>query len=109
MILGDLILKMNGDAYCGPTIARSTMSALFAVQVTNMSGSPTLSVVVQHRNRDDVAWGTAASFTAITTDGKYQAAATGLKELIRYTFTITAGPSTSGACVFAAAPQWLVD
>src|SRR5687768_1376539 len=110
MIVGDLMLVMAGMPYFGPPIAKSTNRARFAVQVTNMvGGAIVLSVVIEHRNREDTSWSTAGTFTNITTDGTYALDQSALKELVRYKFQFTAGSATDGAYIFAATPQWLRD
>ena len=109
MIVGDLLLVMNGDSYFGPPIARSTLQANFSVQVSNRTGTSVLVVDIQHRNRDDGSWSGAVTLVTISANGVYTGSASGLKELIRYKFTFTAGNPADGMYVYAAAPQWLND
>jgi hypothetical protein len=109
MIVGDLLLVMNGDPYFGPPMTRSTCKAVFSVQVTNRTGSSALQIDIEHRNRDDTSWAVAGSFATINANGTYSDTVSGLKELVRYKFTFGAGDPEDGMYVFAAAPQWLND
>jgi hypothetical protein len=109
MIVGDLLLVMAGDPYFGPPISRATCSANFLVEVSNRTGTSQLVVTIQHRNRDDTAWGAAGTIGPIAANGTYPAQLSGLKELVRYSYAFTAGAPTDGMYVFGASPQWLND
>jgi len=111
MIVGDLLLRMAGSPYYGPPMARASTSAKFTVQVSNMvnTGALVLSVAIEHRNQEDTSWAVADTFTNIAADGVFSKEITGLKELLRFKFTYTAGAATDGAYVLASSPQWLRD
>ncbi len=109
MIVGDLLLVMNGDQYFGPPIARVTGRAIFTVQVTNWSGTPNLFVEIEHRNRVDTGWTIAGSIAGIPSNMTVSQEIFGLKEIVRYTYRFVAGAPADGFYVVAAAPQWLQD
>jgi hypothetical protein len=111
MIVGDLLLRMAGNPYYGPPMARASTSAKFTVQISNTlnSGALILSVAIEHRNQEDTSWAVADTFANIAVDGVFSKEITGLKELLRFKYTFTAGAATDGMCVFASSPQWLRD
>ncbi len=109
MIVGDLLFVMSGSPYFGPPLARATLVATFGVQISNRTGSSTIQVDVEHRNRDDTSWSVAANVVTTSANGVYANQISGLKELVRYKFTFTAGAATDGMYVIAAFPQWLLD
>jgi hypothetical protein len=109
MIVGDLLLFMAGDPYFGQPMGRSTCKAIFAVQVTNVAGPPTLVVTIEHRNNDDTSWTAAGAFPPIAAAGTFSLQLSGLKELVRYRYQFSAGAAADGMYVFGASPQWLRD
>jgi hypothetical protein len=109
VILGDTILKMNGDPYVEAPMTRQTLQAMFTVQVTAVVGGATLTVEVEHRNAEDVGWAVAALFPPIGASGVFSLQVGGLKELVRFKHTVAGPDSYSGMRVFTPAPQWLVD
>ena len=92
--------------YFTPTLPRGGEAAVFSVDVTHLAGSPTLVVTVEHKNEADTAWGTAATFTAITMPGVTTKDITSIKEEIRISFTFSAGSGGDFVHVVIPAPAW---
>lgn len=113
MILGVTLLVMNGAPYLGAPINRGTLNGIFTVQVTNLvpagGGTTFVNVNIEHRNRDDTAWGVAGTFAPIGADGVFSLQVNGLRELVRYSIAVAGAKTYDGAHVFTAAPRWLVD
>ena len=110
MIDGFYFVKGDGSTQYSGTFSRQALNALFAALATQKIGTtPSLTIGVEHKNHDDVAFGPAGSFSAITT-----ASATvpvtevilGLKEEIRFSFTITATNPWEGFMIRMLAPAW---
>ncbi len=108
MIVGTTIIHdgTGTTPYYSPAFPRGGLAALFSLDVTHMSGSPTLSVAVQHKNADETTWGAAGSFAAISGTGVATKDITGLKEEIRLNFTFTAGSAGNFVHIVVAAPAW---
>ena len=66
MIVGTTIYKMDGTAYLSPDFGRGGLAATFAVDVTQISGTPSVTITVQTRNSEDTTYSDLGSFTAIT-------------------------------------------
>ena len=65
-----------------------------------------LTITVEHKNRDDTAWGTLCTFSTMNSISIGMKDATGIKELCRFTFTITGTNAWEGMLVLIPAPAW---
>jgi hypothetical protein len=92
MFLKETLIKGGaaGTTYTAP-FRRRGLAALFTVEVTQVAGSPTLSIEVQHRERGTPTWLAAGSFSSITAEGVYTRDITGIKELWRIAATVSGG------------------
>jgi len=109
MLTGDLILHdgTGTTPLYTPPFSRRGEAAVFSLEATNDNGSPTMVVTVEHRNEDDTAWGTAGTFGAIAGTGVSNLdISSGLKELIRFAFTFSAGAAGDFYVVVIAPPAW---
>ncbi len=107
MIVGTQITVMGGTVpFYSPSFGRGGEAGLFSLEVTHISGSPSLAVVVEHKNEDDVVWGSAGSFAAITVAGIVPTKdISGLKEELRFSFLPT-GTDGEAFHLIVAAPAW---
>jgi len=92
--------------YYSPSISRGGLAALFSIDVTHQGGTPSMSVAVEHKNRDDVTWGVAGSFPAVSAVGVQTLNQSGLKEQIRFAFTFSSGNQGDFFAVMVPAPAW---
>ena len=108
MIVGTQITHDGSGttAYYSPSFPRGGEAAVFSIDVTHMSGGPTLNVAVEHKNVEDTSWGTADSFSGITTTGLATKDISGLKEELRLAFTFSAGSAGNFFHVIVPAPAW---
>ncbi len=107
MIVGTSIFKMDGTAYLSPDFGRGGLAAAFAVDVTQVVGTPSVTITVQHRNSEDTTYTDLGSFTAITAAGLYPLDLTGIKEIARFEYEFDAGDaSTDGIHFLMQAPSW---
>ena len=89
MTTGDNYFVMGGTALYSPSFGRGGEAALFSVQTLAKIGSPSLAIDVEHKNTEDISWASAGTFTAITTLAVSTADISGLKEEVRFKFTMT--------------------
>jgi hypothetical protein len=97
MFLGRIMIK-DGTAsppypvtYTAP-FPRGGLAALFTAEVTQLAGSPTLSIAIHTKNRNEVAWYELGAFSSITATGVYSKdISSGIKEQVRIAAKLTAG------------------
>lgn len=112
MLIGQSILAPGGDVtidYYSPWYSRAADAATFLVEVLLASGGTWgLDVLVQHKKSEDAdsAATTAATFTTITAVGTSSKSASGLKELVRYKYSLTADSSAEWIHFRANPPIW---
>jgi hypothetical protein len=70
---------------------RRGLAALFTAEVTQVVGSPMLSLVIEHKNRAETTWVAADSFASITTEGVYTKNTPDIKEQVRIAATLSGG------------------
>ena len=71
---------------------RGGLAALFTAEVTQLAGPPTLSIAIQTKNRNEVAWYELGTFTNITATGLYSKdISSGIKQHVRIAAKLTAG------------------
>jgi hypothetical protein len=108
MIVGTQITHdgTGTTAYYSPSFRRGGEAAVFSVEATHKGGTPTLTVVVEHKNVEDTSWGTADTFSAIAATGLATKDISGLKEELRFAFTFASGNLNDFFHVIVAAPAW---
>jgi hypothetical protein len=109
MLIGSYIVKGDGGTQYSPSFPRGGLSATFRVQTTQrVGGTPSLTIVVEHKNAEDTAFTTAGTFSAITATGYavYSLDVSALKEEIRLSYAITATNAWEGFLLNVLAPVW---
>ena len=108
MIVGTTIIHDGSGAtpYFTPQFPRGGLAALFSFDITHKGGSPTLSIVIEHKNSEDTSWTTLASITGLTATGVQTKDATAIKEELRISFVYTAGSAGDFFHIVIAAPAW---
>ena len=107
MIVGTTLFKMDGTEYYSPEFPRGGLAATFAVDVTHLVGSPTITFTVEHRNEDEQSFATLGSFSAITSVGAASVDITGAKEILRFKVEFDgADDATDGVHFLMQAPSW---
>jgi hypothetical protein len=107
MVVGTTLFKMDGNAYFSPSFPRGGLAATFAVDVTQIAGTPSFTITVQTRNAEDTTWTDLGTFTAITATGASQKDLTGLKEIVRFKYAFDAGDDpTDGLHFLMQSPSW---
>lgn len=105
MTTGFNLIVMEGTALYSPSFPRGGEAAMFSAEVMAKSGSPSLAIDVEHKNFDDTTWASAGAFTSITAVGVSTKDLTGLKEEIRFKFTMT-GTDGHAFNLLIPAPAW---
>jgi len=105
MIVGTTLMY-SSTPYFSPTFPRGGLAALFSLEVTLIEGSSQLVVDVEHKNESDTNFGTASTFSSISSAGTYSRDALNLLEQVRLKFTLSGGSSGDYAHVIVAPPAW---
>jgi hypothetical protein len=107
MIVGTTVFKMDGNAYYSPEFPRGGLAGTFAVEVTNLVGSPTIGVKVQSRNEDATSFTDTGTFSDITAVGLATLDVSPLGQVCRFSFEFAAGDdATDGAHFMFLPPIW---
>ena len=106
MIVGTTIFRFDGNPYFSPAFPRGGEAAVFTVETTHVSSSPTFDVTIQHRNEDETSWADLGAFTAITAVGTSTKDVTGIKELVRLKFTFTTTGADDAVHIIVPSPSW---
>ena len=108
-VLGDTLVHDGSGTtpFYTPPFQRGGEAAVFTVEVTHLQGSPSLTVTLQHKNVEDSSWSAVGAFSAITTVGVATKELSGLKEELRFAFTLTATVAGDWLHVLIPAPMWL--
>ena len=106
MIVGTTIFRLDGTAFYSPSFPRGGEAAVFTVDCTHVSDSPTFVVTVQHRNVDDTSWTDLGTFSDITAAGTSTKDLSAIKELLRLKYTFTTTDAADAVHIVVPAPAW---
>ena len=107
MVIGTTLFKMDGNSYYSPEFPRGGLAATFAADVTNLVGSPTFTISVEHRNADETSFSTLGQFDAITAVGPDNKDLSVIKEIVRFKYDFDAtDDATDGVHFLMMAPSW---
>lgn len=110
-ILGQSVVGIEDPpfaVYTGPWFSRQADAATFVAQTLHIGTNCRLVVTVEHKNIEDAdsAATTVATFATISTVGSTVQAATGLKELVRFVYTVSSNSGTDWVHYRMLAPIW---
>lgn len=108
MVVGTTLLRLDGLPYFSPQFGRGGLSATFACDLMQLptGAGITLDVVVEHKNAEDTAFAPLVAFPTMSAPGVQPVAASGIKEQLRFVYTV-GGANASDAVHFnMLAPQW---
>lgn len=107
MLVGFYVLKGDGTAVYSPSFDRVGLAAVFTAVVMQLIGSPTsLTIRVEHKNREDTLFGLASTFPAISAVNPYSLDVSGLKEEVRFAFQVSATAAWEGFYLLMSPPSW---
>jgi hypothetical protein len=106
MLNGQYFFKGDGSTQHSPTFPRGGLAATFLAQILQLVGSPSLIIGVEHKSHEDTSFISAGTFGAVTTVSNPTVAITGLKEEIRFAYTITATNAWEGLLLNMLSPAW---
>ena len=107
MIIGMILHRLSGNGYPSPSFPRGGLAALFAIEVFDLAGSsPNLQCTVEHKNAEDTSFTSAGVFATMTTVDVHTLDLSGLKEEIRFVFTVGGTPPTNAVHFNVLAPAW---
>lgn len=106
MVIGTTLYKLDGNPYFSPEFGRGGLSATFSIDTTQFLATA-LNITVESRNSEDIVWTTVGSFSPITGAGVTPVDLTGLKEIVRFSYTFDpSDPSTAAVHFLMQAPSW---
>ena len=107
MVVGTTLIKLDGSDYYSPSFPRGGLAGTFAVDVTHIRGLSAFDISVEHRDETDTSFtGAAVSFTTITAAGHSEVDVTGLKQILRFKYTLTGSNDYDGVHFFMQVPSW---
>ena len=109
MLVGNYFLRGDGSTQYSPTFPRGGLAASFRVQALQRIGtSASLTVTVEHKNREDTSFTTAGTFSALSgaAPQSRDLDVTSLKEEIRFSYVLTATNAYEGFLIYVFAPVW---
>ena len=105
MTTGFNLFVMGGTALYSPSFGRGGEAAVFSAETLAKIGAPSLALEVEHKNTEDTTWTSVGTFTSITTLGVATKDISGLKEELRFKFTLT-GTDGDAFNLLIAEPAW---
>ena len=100
------VFKGDANSLYSAEFGRGGLAAVFSVNILQILNTPTLTLAVEGRNRDDTSFTTMGTFSSITTAGVKFLDQGALKEILRFKFDVAGASGNSGVCVEMVAPQW---
>ena len=107
MLVGTTMYKMDGNPFYSPEFPRGGLAATYSADVTNLAGSPQVTITVQHRNAEDTTFSDLGTFSTISTIDTHTKDLAGIKEIVRFKYNFDAGDAASDGIHFLMqAPSW---
>lgn len=106
MLTGFWVFKAGGTTIYSIPFPRMGLGAIFAANILAMIGSPTLTLIVQHKNFEDTNWATVGTFSVISGISNPTLDLSPLKEMLRFGFTISSTNDSDGFLVNMTEPSW---
>jgi hypothetical protein len=107
MHIGELLLTSGTNSVLTPWFGRQADNARFTYETVYTIGSPTFTVEVFHKNKEDLGPGSSWGTLSWTTYGNFKAAtAAGLKEMVRFKLTVSVSSGTGGVLYRFVEPTW---
>ncbi len=100
------IFKGDGSPLYSREFPRGGLAAIFGMHVWQVLNTPTVTITVEGRNRDDTTFTPLGVFASITTGGIKTLDQGGLLEILRFKFEVAGATSLAGAAIETLAPQW---
>jgi hypothetical protein len=104
-IIGDYFRKNGGGAQYGPTMPRGGESAVFGIEVFVVDVGASIDFAVEHKNIEDTTWANLVTLAGLGA-GVSTATAAGIKEQIRFVFTVNGTFVYSSVYANLLAPMW---
>ena len=105
MVVGITLLK-SATSYYSPTFGRGGLGAIFSCEVLMVGTSGTLDIDVEHKNAEDTTFSPLGVFTQFTAAGVDIKNLTGIKEQVRFKFTIGGTQAYSFVHFNMLSPAW---
>jgi hypothetical protein len=107
---GFRLFKVLLGKWYSQVFSRGGRSATFSFEVLGLVGLPRgLTVTVEHKDLDDTSWSAIQSLPVVPSAGVITTDASGLKELVRIAFDVTAANDREGFYLRIPAPKWGPD
>jgi hypothetical protein len=100
--------NLPAAVYYSPWFSRGSDAATFFLQLLHVSTNGQVIVTIEHKNLadPDSAASTAATFSTASAVGTFDKAASGLKELIRFKYSVSATSGSAWLHLRALPPIW---
>jgi len=104
MLIGTLLMK-HASAYYSPTFGRGGLAAVFSCEVL-LGTTFTLDIDIEHKNAEDTTFTLLGSFTQFAAAGVDIKNLTGIKEQVRFKYTVGGATASSFVHFNMLAPAW---
>ncbi len=100
--------QLPAATYYSPWFSRGSDAATFFLQTLHVSTNGQVIVTIEHKNMADAdsAASTAATFSTASAVGTIGMAATGLKELVRFKYAVSASSGSAWLHIRMLPPMW---
>jgi hypothetical protein len=105
MVIGITLFK-NVTPYYSPTFGRGGLAAVFSCEVLLVATAGTLDIDIEHKNIEDTAFTTLGSFTQFAAAGVDIKNLAGIKEEVRFKYTVGGTQAYSFVHFNMMAPAW---
>ena len=105
MVIGTLLLKF-GSPYFSPTFARGGLGAVFSAELLGLSSASSVDIEIQHKNTEDVSFAVLGAIPTLSAAGTDFVNLTGIKEQVRFKYTVNGTTTQDGVHVNVLAPAW---
>jgi hypothetical protein len=107
---GFRLFKVLLGKWYSQVFPRAGRSATFSFEVLGLVGSPRgMTATVEHKDLDDTSWYAIQSLPIVPSTGVITTDASGLKELVRIAFDVTAASDREGFYLRVPEPGWGPD
>jgi hypothetical protein len=105
MKIGDYFRRFAGGTQYSPSFPRGGLSAVFGVEIFFVDASASLTVGIEHKNIEDTSYSLLGSLASLTSSVN-MLPLSGIKELVRFAYTVNGSNAYDTVYANILAPMW---
>lgn len=106
MVVGFTLMKLDGNPYYSPQFNRGGNAAQFSAQILAITADGEIDIDVEHKNADDTSWSLLVSFATASVVSLITADSGGIKEQLRFKYTVDGTHEYDAVHLQMLAPTW---